>query len=310
MTMTQSEYLQEVLETYRMSHVQSFVNKHFDKRQEIKEALENHYTSSIYPPKNSGSYAKHTAINKKFDLDVMVPFKRNAFSTLEDMFQDILDFLKDKYRYEATVKDQNVSIGIDFHADSDGEVVSIDIVPGRELNLNQYPLDKKLNLNINSRGNRADSQSYIQTNIHAQIDHIKSKENERKIIRLLKIWKTTNNEKYKSFLLELITIKSFENTDTSGNLWDKLKAVMKYIRDNVNQDNFTLKDPGNSGNNVIDTLSRYERNQLSSRMETILNSIYRDANNLKVYFPKNTNGYGFKSNTSGPSRPPKNERFG
>lgn len=308
--MTKSQYLQEVLETYRMSHVQPLVDKHLEKRQEIKEALEAKYGSSIYTPLNSGSYAKHTAINKKFDLDVMIPFKRNAFNTLEAMFQDVLAFLENKYYYTATVKDQTVSIGIDFNADRDGEVVSIDVVPGRELNANQYPSDKNLNLNINSRGNRGDSQSYIQTNIHAQIEHIKSKENERKIIRLLKIWKTTNNEKYKSFLLELITIKAFENTNTYGNLWDKLKAVMEYIKDNVTRDNFTLKDPGNSGNNVINTLNSYERSLLSSRMQTMLNSINRDADNLKVYFPKNTDGFGFKPNTNGSSRPPKNERFG
>lgn len=308
MSVSKSEYLQDVLQTYRMTHVKIFVDKHLDKRQEIKEALEAKYGVNIYAPLNSGSYAKHTAINKKFDLDVMIPFKRNAFTTLEAMFNDILAFLKEKYRGKATVRDQNVSIGIDFNADKDGDVVSIDVVPGRELNTGQYPTDKKLNLNINS------NQSYIQTNIHAQIDHIKSRDNERKIIRLLKIWKTTNNEQYKSFFLELITIKAFDSVIISGNLWEQLKSVMEYIKDHITKDNFTLKDPGNSGNNVVNTLNTFQRSSLSNSMKNMLNRIADDANNLKTYFPKNaefdSNGYGRKPGTSGPSRPPKTERFG
>ena len=32
---------------------------------------------------NSGSYAKHTAINVKFDIDVCLPFMRNSFETVE-----------------------------------------------------------------------------------------------------------------------------------------------------------------------------------------------------------------------------------
>jgi hypothetical protein len=166
--------------------------------------------------------------------------------------------------------------------------------------------------------------TYLQTNIKAQIDHITSKENDRKIIRLLKIWKNHNNEPYKSFLLELLTIKAFDKENITGNLWEKLKKAMEYIKDNVTQENFTLKDPGNSGNNVIDTLTSYERTNLSNTMNRMINNIEDNEDYIKSYFPVNQEfeeeeddgenssqrGYGLKTASVSASVPPNNTRFG
>jgi len=317
MEQSKQDYLQEVLETHRMSHVNPLTDKYRAKRKEVKENLESHY-STIYSPINSGSFAKHTAINTKFDLDTIVPFKRNAFNTLEDMFDSVYQVLHQEYQNVATVRKQKVSIGIEFHMDSDGDIISLDIVPGREQNQDRYNEDKNLNLFINSQYGVLKEKTYIKTNIQAQIDHIKAKENERKIIRLLKIWKNSNSENYKSFLLELITIKAFTSQDLNGNLWEKLKAVMTYIKDNVTQEGFTLKDPGNSGNNIIDTLESYERKMLSDTMSTMLTHIEDNEDTLKLYFPLNKDfikessneGYGLKAASPTISTPPDNTRFG
>ncbi len=316
--MSESEYLQEVLETYRMRHIDTLRRKYLKKRDEVKEALEKEYTSTMYNPINSGSYAKHTMINNKFDVDIVVPFKRNAFVTLEAMFEAVFDFLTKEYRGKAYVKKQNVSIGIEFNPDSNGDIVHLDIVPGREFNLDQYPLDKKLNLQVNGTFNSPKDSDYVQTNIQAQIDHIKSRDNERQIIRLLKIWKSTNHEKYKSFLIELLTIKAFDTLFmTNLNLWGKLKAVMEYIRDHIAEDNFTLKDPGNSGNDVVRSLESRKRQNLSSKMKTMLENINGNTDTLKTYFPVNKDvqdpnggGYGVKAGASLLSKPKKDQRFG
>lgn len=318
MDISKQEYLQNVLETHRMSHIKKLVDKYKTKRDEVKEAIEEHYSSDIYSPINSGSFAKHTAINTKFDLDIVVPFKRNSFSTLEELFDDVFDFLDDKYSDIATVRKQKVSIGIEFYADDDGDEISLDIVPGRELNQDDYPNNKDLNLFVRSKFGLLEPNTHIKTNIQAQIDHIKAKENERKVIRLLKIWKSSNSKQYKSFLLELFTIKAFEKQSISGNLWEKLKAVMEYIKDNATKEGFTLKDPGNSNNNVMDTLDKYEKESLSNDMKSIINNIESYEDNIKTYFPlnkdfesklNNSNGYGLKSGIAGISTPPKT-RFG
>lgn len=319
MAVDRQEHLNDVLETHRMAHINELIDKYKIKRDEVKEALEENYTSDIYSPLNSGSFAKSTAINSKFDLDIVVPYKKNSFDTLENMFDNLFDFLYEKYNEQATVRKQKVSIGIEFYSDEDGDVISLDIVPGRELNQDQYLDDKNMNLFVNSKYGLLSEKTYIQTNIQAQIDHIKAKENERKIIRLFKIWKNSNSENYKSFLLELITIKAFDKTDVSGNLWEKLKTVMNYIKENVSEDDFKLIDPGNSNNNVMETLESWERTNLASRMETIVKNIENNSENIKTYFPINEKfedqlsskeSYGIKGASISPSIPSDNQRFG
>lgn len=313
--MNKEEYLQKVLKTHKMSHVNELLKKYMKKRQEIKECLEQEYGKSIYNPMNSGSYAKHTAINIKFDLDIVIPFKRNSFATLEEMFENIYNFLSETYSDVATVRKQKVSIGIIFDEDKDGDVINIDVVPGREFNDNQYIEDKKLNLYVNSEYGQIQKSKYIQTNIQAQIDHIKGKNNERSIIRLLKIWKNSNNEPYKSFFLELITIRAFNKKNITGNLWEKLRSVIEYIRDNVANDGFTLKDPGNSSNNVADTLKSWEKETLKNKMELMISNIENNTEAIKVYFPINENfeeedKYGLKDFKIAPSIPSKSQQFG
>ena len=321
MAVNKNGYLKEVLETHKMSHVNNLLNKYRDKRKLVKEALEEHYKDKIYSPLNSGSYAKHTAINTKFDLDVVVPFKKKSFSTLEEMFDNVFDFLKETYGTEATLRKQKVSIGIVFYQDDNGDEISIDIVPGRELNEDQYNEDNKLNLYINSKYGLLSKKTHLLTNIKAQIEHIKSKDNERKIIRLLKIWKSSNNEDYKSFLMELITIKAFEKNSISGDLWEMLESTMEYIRDNITKDGFSINDPGNSGNNVADTLDYWQKENLSSKMKNMLDRIEDNSDNLKIYFPINTDfkedddtksneGYGVKTGATTFSIPTQNQRFG
>lgn len=318
MDISKHEYLDKVLESHKMKHIDKYVSKHTEKRNEIKQKLQSNYAGKLNTPINSGSFAKHTAINTKFDLDILVPFKRDSFNTLEDMFNDVYDFLNEEYKDEAFIRKQKVSIGLEFYPDTDGEVIKLDVVPGRELNQDKYIEDKKLNLYINSQYGNLEEKSYIQTNIQAQIDHITAKENERKKIRLLKVWKSHNREPYKSFLLELLVIKAFDKENISGNLWDKLKKVMEYIQDNITKDGFTLKDPGNIGNDVIDTLNSSDRQMLSNRMKKIIDNIESNEDNIKIYFPMNekfeendsTKGYGTKTSGAAASIPPNNTRFG
>lgn len=309
------EHLNDVLETHRMTHIDDLVQRYKSKREDIKEALTGKYLSDIYNTFNSGSFAKHTGINSKFDLDIVVPFKKNAFSTLELMFDDVFNFLEDRYKDVATVRKQKVSIGVIFHEDD----IDIDVVPGRELSLEDYKETSNLNLFFNEGMGLYVKNSYLKTNIQAQIDHIKAKEDERKIIRLLKIWKNSNNENFKSFLLELITIRAFEKVEVVGSFWEKLKNVMEFIKDNITKEGFSLKDPGNSNNDVVGTLESWEKIHLSSRMELIIQRIEDNSENIKTYFPVNEqfeskklsgSSYGIKGVTIAPSIPSNNQRFG
>jgi hypothetical protein len=318
MATDKNKHLNDVLTTHKVSKEQDLLDKHKCKRDEICDALVEKYGADMYSPFNSGSFAKNTAVNKKFDFDLMAPFKRNAFSTLEKMFNDVYDFLLEKYSSSAHVRKQKVSIGIEFFADDKGDVVKIDVVPGRELNQDQYKEDDKLNLYVYSQFGKLQSGSdYIRSNIKAQVQNIKDnadKANLRQKVRLLKVWKIYNNKTPKSFFLELITIKAFDKLEISGGIWDRLKSVMEYIRDNVTT--VSLPDPGNSNNEVADSMSDYEKSALSDDMRNMINRIEENSDYIKIYFPLNdkfpvedTSNNKYDERKVAPSIPPPT-RFG
>lgn len=305
-----SNYLNSVLESYRMKHIDGLVNKYREKRDKIKAFLNEQYGSKIYESFNSGSYKKHTAINTKFDLDLVAPFKRNSFSTLEEMFDDVFEKLTEKYQNETDVKKQGVSIGLTFNEEDE---INIDVVPARETSQNTFSEEKNLNLH-KTQGN-----GYLKTNIHAQIKHIKAKENERKVIRLLKIWKACHQYKYKSFFIELLVIKAYEKSSPQGNLWEQFKTVLNYVIDNIQSENFTLKDPGNSNNNLALSLDDTEKTILVSQLKSMLVQIESNEKQIEFYLPLNekfaennkeeNKAYGLKSSAL-VSTPPVSQRFG
>ena len=290
MATDKNEQIDCVIKSYRLNKEQKLLDKHIKKKDEIKQALKDKYGSDLYNPFNSGSIAKHAAINRKFDFDEIAPFKRDAFDTLKAMYEDVYDFLNDKYKTEATVKKQKVSIGLEFFTDKDGDIVKIDVVPGRELSQDQYDDDEYINLYVYDQfGNISAGSERLKTNPKAQISNIKDhtdKASLRHNIKLLKVWKVTNGKTVKSFFLELITIKAFDKKNISGDNWQQLKAVMEYIRDNVKT--VSLPDPGNNNNDVADTLTDYEKSDLSDDMKYMIERIEENSDNIKTYFPINS----------------------
>ena len=316
MSIDRNQHLSESIETHKMGHIENEVNAFKSKADDVKGKLEKHYGVDIYNVFRSGSFSKHTAINIKFDIDVVAPFKYERFDTLEEMYNDVYDFLAEEYKDVASIRKQKVSIGLTFPADKNGHVVKLDVVPGRELSDGDYPETNDLNLYFNEDHWGFKKGSRQKTNIKAQIEHISGKSEERKLIRLLKIWKNTNNQDYKSFMLELFTIKAIKSYSGENSLWEKLKHVMNYIAEHVADETYQLIDPGNSNNNVLSSMTTAKRSSLAAVMRLIIANVEADSNSIAVYFPINTKyqkregGYGSKSGSSGPSYPPTGQRFG
>ena len=82
MSIDKNKYLNDVLQTHKLHHVQEFLDKVQAKREEVKKLMSEHYGNNKYTAFNSGSIAKHTATNIKFDMDVVEPFKRDSFETV------------------------------------------------------------------------------------------------------------------------------------------------------------------------------------------------------------------------------------
>jgi len=232
--MTANEYLNQLLEDYKLSDDEKEEIK--TKRDEVKEKLESHFGSKIVTIKYSGSISKKTAISSSKDIDIAVHFKKEAFDTLEKMYDSVYEFLEREY---ANLRKQNVSIGL--------EDENVDVVPGRRLDEDTSNNDVKLY--------RRDTGTSLKTNLETHKNHIKES-GCRKIIRLMKIWKYKNDLKFKSFALELLVIKALDGFEGTS-LKDKTKKVLEYIEENV--ETVELIDPANSSNNVSDSIDSIKK---------------------------------------------------
>lgn len=313
MSFNKDEHLREVLDTHRMCHIQNFVNKVKNRREEVKTKMYNHYGSNKYLSFCSGSFAKHTATNVKFDLDLVEPFKHNSFGTLQEMFDSVYDFLADEYKNTGvTIRKQSVSIGIIFPIEEgDEKPVELDVVPGRELSDGDYSNSHDLNLCFNEDHWGFKKGTSQKTNIQKQISHIEGKSSERQIIRLLKIWKKQKDKKYKSFVIELAVIRALDGYDGDTGLWSRLKYTMEYLRDHIAESSFHLYDPGNTNNDVIAAMLDYDRQSFKSDMKIMLNNI--DSNPdfyLPYYFKINEKYSGYKEKDAGATYPTSTKRFG
>ena len=162
--------------------------------------------------------------------------------------------------------------------------MSFDITPGRIIGEDESSYE--LNLCLNQDDEEASSRT--KTNIDAQIKHIKGRTAERETVKLLKVWKSEHFTKAKSFLIELLTIRAYDDFGKDKlptTVWGRLEMTMEFIRDNIKT--ISLKDPGNSNNNVAESLTERQRKKFAKEMKRALKQISKDADKLEFYFKVN-----------------------
>lgn len=294
--MNKDKHLQCVLESHHLNKLGKVKDNYVKKKNDVKEALSKKFSDKkTTSPIDSGSYAKKTEINTKFDMDVCIPFKKDSFSTLKEMYDEVYTYFKKEYEDNdlISVKKQKVSIGLEFSIER--EILEMDIVPGREIN--DYSKDEELNLYVFSglwsQTERDENKERIKTNIKEHIRLVGGQENEnqRKIIKLLKVWKKENSSSsanMKSFLIELFTIEAFKNNEKNipNGLWDKLKMTIDFIIEKI--ETIKLQDPANTSNIVTDTLDDNQKKNIKRNLENLLKQIEQDDENIKIYFPVNS----------------------
>ena len=263
--MTNHEYLQSILKDEKIDHTVEETKK---TRAEVKDFLIKHYEKEKNPTYvYTGSIAKNTAIRIKYDIDIGLQFNNEDFETLEDMFDDVKITLEKEYG-KANVREQNVSIRIQKNGHD------IDIVPGRRIENNKNDVYLHIERENDTR---------IKSNLHIHVNEIE-KFAETETIKLLKIWRIKKDFKFKSFALELMTKKAFEDKTFSG-LDTKFKHMMNYIVDNI--DDIRLKDPANSNNIISDSIKDAHKNQIKKFAKRALKCI---ENNKWATIFDNSNG--------------------
>ena len=284
MSIDKNKHLDCVLKSHNIENDEEHMKAYRAKRDQVREDLKAKYAEIIYRLIHSGSYKKRTAINIKFDMDLVIPFKKDS-DTLKNLYNDLYDYFNVEYReIDSTlmnVKKQKVAIGLEFLVD--GKVLDLDIVPGREIN--NYEEDNDLNLFVNERMGLFGESTTLKTNIFKQISNIRDNSIARECIKLIKIWKRRNNGAIKSFVIELIIVKAMAVYEGDSDRWSKLKYVIEYIRDNIKT--ARLVDPGNSNNVVSDSLDDSQKDSISATMKWMLEDIEANDTAIERHFPKN-----------------------
>lgn len=267
-----SNYLHESLDYYKDDNT-LLVNK----AEQVKTKLQLKFNNDLaITPKFHGSIARGTSIYGS-DIDIQLEFKKD-FGTLADVYYSVSDFIFDEFKDAKLedVREQKHSIGMEFKIKD--EIKRIDIVPTRQTqNRNSDTC-----LFVNKTG-FFEKPTYKKTNSAKQLSSLAFNYREKRIVRLLKVWKSENNLKIKSIHLEWLAKKAFEQKLISNNIEKALSEVVYFIASNI--ENLRIVDAANSNNIISNTLTVEEKGTISRFCFKMIEDITRDKRNVIDYFP-------------------------
>src|SRR5690606_13928892 len=86
------EYLLRILNVEKLKNDPNVFERALQYRDKIKQALVGMFAGKLVsPPENAGSLQKGTANGSNYDLDVILPFKKNGYRNLEEMYYDVYE---------------------------------------------------------------------------------------------------------------------------------------------------------------------------------------------------------------------------
>lgn len=227
-------------------------------------------------PNLNGSITKDTSIYGS-DIDIQIPFKRNSGS-IENIYNAVSDFIFDEFKDTKLegIREQKHSIGLEFNIGN--EIKRIDVVPLREVDNNSG--DTYLYVNNTVFFERP---TYKKTNYLKQSKTLQFSAKEKKIIRLLKVWKVENNLKLKSIHIEFLVKKAFEKKQISYGIEKCLLETISFLAENVMF--IKIIDPANSNNIISNSLTYKEKESISEFCYKMIENITKDKRNIIDYFP-------------------------
>jgi len=275
-----SKYLHSILNDLNISSNPQALSIVLEIRDEITEFVIAKFGDILSSkPEYSGSFFKRTAINSNFDFDIVLPFSKDSFHSLEEMYETTYEAILDEFSNESTeVRRQKRSIGITFSID-DFEY-HFDIVPGREIN--NYKIDGELNLYV-APSNIFKNSTSTKTNIRAHKSITLNRPIERKIIKLLKFYRDENCLTIPSVVIQNIVIEAFDHKKAIPySLYHNFIYAMEYMADKIFRK--TLKDLSNTNNNIMDKISHWDREAIADQLNSDLDKLKNDKRYLKEIF--------------------------
>lgn len=248
-----------------------------EKAEQVQNKLDSKFKKELanYPNLN-GSITKDTSIYGS-DIDIQIPFKRNSGS-IENVYNSVSDFIFDEFDDEKLVgiRVQKHSIGLEFNIEN--EIKRIDVIPLRQIDNNSGDTY----LYVNNTG-FFEKPTYKKTNYLKQLETLQFSAKEKKIIRLLKIWKVENNLKLKSIHIEFLVKKAFEKKQIPYGIEKCLLEIINFLADNIMF--IKIIDPANTNNIISNSLTYKEKENISDFCYKMIENINKDKRNIIDYFP-------------------------
>lgn len=235
-----------------------------------------------------GSIAKGTANSNSCDMDLLCYYDSDVNITVENIYNEIAKKLEKENFY---IKRKNSAIFVNGRAGDDKWEFDVDVVPGKYTS-NEDNKDVYLWCNKDK--------CRLKSNPEIQIEKVKQCDS-KDVIRLIKLYRTNRNFKFKSFYLEIFIIDIVEKEyNKNDDIYDKLIKFCKHYND---IGNVVLFDPANSNNNIKDIHEEFEfatiRKEIKRLydalmtldLETIKNCIEGKEINIDEGYYKNAKGH-------------------
>lgn len=255
-------FINSILENY--SDAEDWLPK---KAHRIQQILYKEYEKCLSEyPSISGSQIRGTAIQNS-DIDIQIRFNKKA-GGIREIRETLEGFLKTKYEDDESVnvRSQEHSIGLLF------EKGRIDIVPMREIENGQgdtYIYSQK-------------NDSIKKTNAYKQFTHLTLTDKQKQIIRLLKGWKSNNDLRLPSTIIEHIIQRMFKDESVPRGLDKALLFSIEYLGNNIKS--IRIVDPANTNNIISDSITENEKSTIQNFCNMMLNEIGYDERNILDFF--------------------------
>lgn len=229
-------------------------------------------------PLMAGSIAKRTALHGKADHDIAVPLHPKA-GTLAELHDAFYEAIANEYEKQPGIKvrKQNRTVGIRIKR-ADGSLLKIDILPARCRP--DYEQTGAMTIRDSDRN------SYLKTNIRIHNTATLNQREARDITILLKSYCETTGLPIPSAVLTNYVPKVLRQRQKSGSIASNLRFSLGKLADKM--DSEVLKDPANSNNNLMGSMTRRDRQRVKRTFTRALDALEQNPRYLMTMFnPRN-----------------------
>lgn len=227
------------------------------------------------PPYRFGSTEMGTALRDNADIDICLPLRAKFFSSTEDMFFIVQDFLERLIGVNGIVKvrSQKKSIGVFFKIR--GYEEKVDILPQRITAKRGNKYTGYLYVNNNGLFQKP---SYTKTNPNL-LKRVRLSQTQKNILVLLKDWKVKEQLPMSSHLLQNLILDAYDYNRNCipRNFAKKLVMVLKHISENINI--AYIRGIENS-NNIITDISAESKRIIADACKKVVDNYDYQSNSI------------------------------